>query len=340
MQFKLRHIPAAAATVVLAACGGGADTSPTPTPTPTAGVAVDGYLQFSKVVCDANGNGVADAGETLVYTLADGTFKFPNGCKYGVIVSGGKNADTGLLFVGVLKAPAGATVASPLTTLMAAGISQSQINTALGLPANTDLLNTDPAASTGGKLNNPDLLKKTLAVQQLMQKVAEMSGGLAGDSSSATLMPIYADVAASFATSLKNGVKLNSDDGTLDAAVVNTMVKSAISSVMSSNAVPVAVKTALTNAGGATVLADVTSTSLKVQADAILKATEATITAVTKDRQGNESISESIKKAADDGKLNPNTSTADAAKLAKETETTAAAPTPTPTPPPLSLIHI
>jgi hypothetical protein len=335
MQFKLRHIPAAAATVVLAACGGGNGGVPsTPTPTPTSGVAVDGYLQSSKVVCDTNGNGVADAGEIFVFTLADGTFRFADGCKSGVIVSGGKNADTGLMFVGVLKAPAGATVASPLTTLMAAGMSQSQINTALGLPANTDLLNTDPAASTGGKLNNPDLLKKTLAVQQLMQKVAEMSGGLAGDSSSATLMPIYADVAVSFANSLKNGVKLNSEDGTLDSAMVNTMVKSAISSVMTSSAVPAAVKTALTNAGGASVLADVTSTSLKVQADAILKATEATLTAVTKDRQGNESISESVKKAVDDGKLNANTSTADAAKLSKETETTAAAPTPSPTPPP------
>lgn len=341
MQFKLRHIPAAATAVVLAACGGGNGGVPsTPTPTPTSGVAVDGYLQFSKVVCDANGNGVADAGETLVYTLADGTFRFADGCKFGVLVSGGKNADTGLMFVGVLKAPVGATVASPLTTLMAAGLSQSQINTALGLPANTDLLNTDPAASTGGKLNNPDLLKKTLAVQQLMQKVAEMSGGLAGDSSSATLMPIYSEVAKSFANSLKNGDKLNADDGTLNAAVVNTMVKSAISSVMVSSAVPTAVKTVLTasNAASATQLADAMSSSLKVQADAILKATEANLTAVTKDRQSNESISESIKKAVDDGKLTASTSPAAVTQLAKDTETTAAAPTPTqpptPTPPP------
>ena len=55
MHFKLRLIPAVTAAVLLVACGGGGNPSSTAvTYTPTGGIALDGYLQFAKVVCDTN----------------------------------------------------------------------------------------------------------------------------------------------------------------------------------------------------------------------------------------------------------------------------------------------
>jgi len=170
MHYRLRLIPAATAALLLVACGGGSDSPPPTSYTPSSGVAVDGYLKFAKVVCDTNGNGLGDAGEPTAYTLGgaadSGKFTFPQGCaSHGLIARGGTNADTGLMFVGRLKAPAGATVISPLTTLMVAGMTQAQVIATLGLSASTDLLHTDPVAQA-----DKTLLKKTLAVQQLCRK--------------------------------------------------------------------------------------------------------------------------------------------------------------------------
>ena len=145
MSFKLRLIPAAAAACVIAACGGGDAGAPPGLQipaTPTSGVAVDGYLRDATALCDSNGNGQADAGEATTTTGITGGYTFANGCNAVVVVSGGTNIDTGAPFKGVLKAPAGASVASPLTTLVVAGMSPAKVLSTLGLPANTDLLNT------------------------------------------------------------------------------------------------------------------------------------------------------------------------------------------------------
>ena len=210
----------------MTACGGGggSDLSPAATPTPSSGLAVDGYLSFSKVVCDVNDNGAADLTEPAVFTTTAGKFTFPDACTHAVIVTGGTSADTNLPFTGQLKAPAGSTLASPLTTLLAAGLTSAQLATALGLPATTDFTKGDPAEIANGSYTNPDLFKKILAVQQLMQKVTEVFAGLASATGSATLQPLYAQVAASFAAQLKSsGAVLGSGSGisaTIDAGVV------------------------------------------------------------------------------------------------------------------------
>ena len=336
MLFNLRLIPAAAAALVLAACGGGSNPGPSPNLTPSKGVAVDGYLQFSKVVCDANDNGLFDTGETVVYTLADGSFSFPAGCTHGILVTGGKSADTQLDFVGLLKSPAGATVASPLTTLISAGMTQDQIIKALDLdlPSDTDLLKTDPAATTGGTLNNPELLKKTLAVQQLLQKVTELSISLSSVTGSVASEAVYANVASTFATMLKTSASLIKTDGTLDSDVVKTMVTTAVTNVAASSAVPTEVKTALsaavTKAGGAANISAVAVVALAEQGNALLSATDTTITAVTLAKQGNTSIATSIKAAITQEKLTATTNTASITALAQETATAAITPvTPT-----------
>ena len=331
MAIKLRLTPAAAATLLLVACGGGSNSNQASVFNPTAGVAVDGYLSFAKIVCDTNENGVADVGETAVYTLANGKFVFPEGCANSIIASGGKNADTGLLFSGLLRAPAGSTVVSPLTTLMSAGMSQAQLNTALGLPAGTNLLATDPAAMSGSALVNPQLLKKTLAVQQLLQKVTESLAGLAGASGSATVQPIFREVAAAFASAMSSGAPLIRSDNSVDESVVQALVKAAADRVAAAGPVLTEVKTAIRQIN-ATAMAGMTSGALKVQADAILNASSAAnITAVTLAQQGSEAIASYVyqNKAQLTGTPSPEAIAALGSTLKTQVATGATTPPPT-----------
>jgi hypothetical protein len=85
---------------------------------------VDGYISGAQVVFDTNDDGVCNAQDTLTtMTDAQGKFSLPNGAQsHMVCASGGVDISTGMPFVGELKAPAGATVVTPLTTLIQASI--------------------------------------------------------------------------------------------------------------------------------------------------------------------------------------------------------------------------
>ncbi len=292
MTFKLGLIPAAVAVCLVAACGGGDAGAPPGVQapaTPTSGVAVDGYLRGATALCDANGNGSADAGEASTTTGISGGYTFASGCSAVVVVTGGTNADTGLPFRGMLKAPAGATVASPLTTLIAAGMSQATLLATLGLPAGTDLLNTDPALRGNGTLVNADLLKKTLAVQQLLQQTTDVFAGLAGSSDAGALQQVYGEVAAAFGVLLQGGGALNSGS-TVDGTVVASLVRAAATRVGASSSVPAAVRSAVA-ALNAEALGVVTAGSLKLQAEALLKAADAEVVAVATTSQADTTIS-------------------------------------------------
>ena len=133
MSSVIRLTPAAAAVCVLVACGGGGSANaPTPVVIASSGFAVDGYLSGAAVLCDSNGNGVADTGEISVTTNSSGGYSFPAGCSAALSARGGVSVDTGLPFIGVLKAPAGSSVITPLTTLLAEGLTQVQLKAALG----------------------------------------------------------------------------------------------------------------------------------------------------------------------------------------------------------------
>ena len=312
MNFSLRHIPAAIATMVLAACGGGNSGVPAATPpaaTPTIGVAVDGYLKAATATCDTNGDGVASAGEVSVTTTAVGKYTFPDGCNSVVIVTGGIDIDTDAEFKGVLKAPAGSTVATPLTTLLVAGMTPAQVKSSLGLDDSVDLQTLDPAAKkTDGTLVNPEVMKKSLAVQQLMQKATEAFAGLVGGTGSATLQPIYSEVATAFANSLKTS-KLNSTANTLDQSVVTAMVKAATERVAQSNAVSGTVKLAAA-ALNADTMAQVTAGSLKTQAEAILGASEDKLKEETKKQQSDDKVTNFVATKKTEMGAAPSTATA------------------------------
>jgi hypothetical protein len=281
---------ALAAALLLNACGGG-DAAPPPSPNQTSGFAVDGYLAGASVLCDSNGDGLVTPGEISVSTTSAGLFSFPEGCTAGLVITGGTNIDTGLPFVGMLRGPAGAKAVTPLTTLMVHGLSKEQINSALGLPAGIDLANTDPAATDGaGALLNEALLKKTLAVQQLVQKTSEMLNGLTSPVDKAALPAIYNEVAAAFADFLRAGARLNVSDTVLDQAVVGQLVNAAALRVAAAPALSAPVRAAAQSVNPQA-LAGVTAGSLKIQAEAILAASgAAAVTAETLQQQSDPQI--------------------------------------------------
>lgn len=164
MKTRNALLPLAAA-LALVACGGGGGGSATPT---TSGRAVDGYLSGSTVFCDANRNGVQDTGETSTTTDGNGNFSFSGSCGGLLVVSGGTDTATGHAFKGFLKAVPGSAYVTPLTTMLAdTGLTQAQLNVALGLPANTDVTRVDPMAA-----GNEEILRQTLVVQQVLQQLA------------------------------------------------------------------------------------------------------------------------------------------------------------------------
>lgn len=225
----LRLLPLAAAVSMIFGCGGGGDgdtTATTPNPTTSTGTVVDGYVSGASVVCDANNNGILDAGEASTTTNATGDFSFSPSCGASIFASGGTNIDTGLPLVGLLKAPAGATMVTPLTTLVASGMTIEQVAVALGLPAGTDVTTADP-------MKDVALQKATLVVQQIMQKTAETLAALAG---STDVNGIYAGVAAAVADTLAaSATPLIAADGTVDLALVTTSVAAAVTVVGATN---------------------------------------------------------------------------------------------------------
>jgi hypothetical protein len=265
---------ALAVASALTACGGGGSdasapvviTPPTVTPTALKGVMVDGYVRGATVFCDTNNNGTLDTGETSVTTDSTGAFEFTGGCSAAIVGFGGTNVDTGFAFSGTLKAPAGSSVITPLTTLLVGtGLTASQLNALLSLPTGTDVTKVDPANG-----QNDELFKKTLAVQQLLDSLARTTAAKAGNSDVKT---VYTRIASDFAKALATqsaSAQVIKSSGDLDATVLTTVV----------GALPdvVALKLVSTDLGAAV-------GSLIEEAQQFAKATPAQIVAISKSLQ-------------------------------------------------------
>ena len=313
MQSTSNAMLAIAVALSVVACGGGNSGSPqAEIPTPTSGRAVDGYLSLADATCDANEDGLVSAGEVTVKTSSDpatlGKYTFPNGCSHGVIVKGGIDAGTGAAFKGVLRAPAGSSVATPLTTLLVSGLTQAQVRASLGISDNVDLQEVDPAATSGGTLVNADLMRKTLAVQQLIQKATDVLTGLVAGEGSDTVQPVYAEVAAAFANSLKTQTLVQSPT-TVDETVVAALVKAAVEKVRGSDRVTAAVKNAAT-AVNADSVGEVVKGGLKLHADQILGAAADKLNDETKKQQEDDKVKTFVAEKKGDLTAAPTTDTA------------------------------
>jgi hypothetical protein len=327
MKFAYQYLPAAFLGLLLASCGGGGGGAGGLTVVPTNGIAVDGYLVGSEVVCDADGNGFASATNVKVSTTAGGKYTFSQGCNHAVAVRGGKSEDTQANFVGLLRAPKGATVVSPLTSLIVAGVAQDRLNAALGLPSNTNLSTTDPMlAGPNTEPVNPALKTRTLALAQLLQTHSERISGLDAKGVS-NVAVVYDAVVKGIAQALASGVApvLVQSDKTANLVVLSQLVNAATDAVIGSTAVVPEIKdklSALDRADGSNALANASAIGLKTAIDDYLsKVSQANILQVATSRQLPLVVtSDAILKAISQGTLTGNTSDADVEALAKEAD--------------------
>jgi hypothetical protein len=291
MKFAYQYLPAAFLGLLLASCGGGGGGAGGLTVVPTNGIAVDGYLVGSEVVCDADGNGFASATNVKVSTTAGGKYTFSQGCNHAVAVRGGKSEDTQANFVGLLRAPKGATVVSPLTSLIVAGVAQDRLNAALGLLNNTNLSTTDPMlAGSNFEPVNSALKTRTLALAQLLQTHSERISGLDVKGAS-NVSVVYDAVVKAIAQALASvdAPVLVQSDKTINLAVLNQLLNAATDEVIGSTAVLAEVKDklrALDRANGSNSLANASAISLKTALeDYLSRDSQADIFQVAKMRQ-------------------------------------------------------
>ncbi|MEN9774134.1 MAG: hypothetical protein RL322_1204, partial [Pseudomonadota bacterium] len=183
------------------------------------GTVIDGYLVGAKV------SRVSDSSK-FVFTDADGKFSGLTGT--GPIrvdgVAEGNNGlgtidrSTGQPFRGVLFAPAGSDVVTPLTTLIQlridAGATQEQaiqqVRTALGLDAGFNLLTTDPIAAFAQTQSAAalDVLKAGVQLATLLQALSDDSAE-------------FADLARRVADQAATGQPINLADDALILTLAN-----------------------------------------------------------------------------------------------------------------------
>ncbi len=141
----------------------------------TTGTVIDGYVAGARIFFDANGNGTYDEGEVVATTDANGRFVLVGEPRGTMIALGGINTDTGLPNLIALKAPAGSTAVTPLTTLLAelveSGVdlttAMAQTLRAFGLPEGLDLTAFDFLSADA----DPTL---AFAVQKVATQIASL----------------------------------------------------------------------------------------------------------------------------------------------------------------------
>jgi hypothetical protein len=276
-------------SMALAACGGGGSSSGPVTQ--SSGKAVDGYIANATVVCDSDLSGNRSSADSVAFTNEKGDFSHTPGCEAPLFVTGGYSIDTGLPFRGTLKAPAGSSVVTPLTTLLAdAGLTEAQLLNSLGLPAGTEIQNTDPGkVNADGSPANAELMRKTLVVQQIAQQAAYAIGRLAGDTSTFALQEIYSAVAKAIAGTLKDNpsAKLFSGgqgDISINSALLGNMVASAVQTVQASNDANLAVVKQAVAAIAPGSVSTLISPSIAFQSEQLLTAS-GNLTELTKSAQ-------------------------------------------------------
>ena len=161
------------------------------------GQAVEGYIAGATVFADADADGELDASEASATTDANGNFTLVGGSG-PLILSGGVDVATGQAFIGVLRAPAGSTVVTPLTTLVAAGLTPAQVSAAFGLDPAIDLLHFDPipAVLAGSAAAAQVLAAGTQVQNTLAQASALLSGAGVADPGAAVLAALVDAIGA------------------------------------------------------------------------------------------------------------------------------------------------
>ena len=164
------------------------------------GRVIDGYVRGATVFGDRNGNGVADADEWRTQTDASGAYTLPANENSRLVVSGGTDLLTGRPLPGLYLAPPGATVVTPVTSLILAvtardpaltpSLAGGLVSRAFGLPQ-VDLLNYDPMQVLGltgvSAEARAAALKVLSASLQIGNVIGQIGSALAAELGAATL---------------------------------------------------------------------------------------------------------------------------------------------------------
>ncbi len=170
----------------------------------SSGQAIDGYIAGATVFADADLDGVLDTSEARATTDAGGNFTLVGGSG-PLVMYGGTDVSTGVAFVGTLRAPAGSTVVTPLTTLVAALVDQGQtasqattnVLLSFGLAPIVDLLNFDPVAAViAGDPNAAAVLGAGIQVQNTIVQLSALLTGAGATDAGAAVITELANLAA------------------------------------------------------------------------------------------------------------------------------------------------
>ena len=262
----LRLLAIAGIVGSLTACGGGGGSSVQTLPN-SDGALISSYIAKATVTLDINDDGVCGDNEPKVVSDMQGHYSFPGLGLHMVCSDGGYNTTTNLPVVGQLKAPAGAEVVTPLSTLVVAltqttpgqaptpeqtAAAQAKLETQLGLPAGA--ISLDPMAVSA---TQPKIEQINSAVQVLLQTVATSVTAFAGvqapdvsasGSEKKALDAVFANAAVAVATVLTTPnaapVDLTSTSATNAAAFVQSVVETTVTKVQSDPAAIAAVQAA------------------------------------------------------------------------------------------------
>ena len=206
------------------------------------GNVVKGPLSNALVGLDYDGDGVVDS--STVRTDADGGFTFtPTQASYTVIAVTDEStidASSGTVLSGItLKAPSGATVVTPTTTLMEeGGLTAAQVMEVLGLPEGVDPLTFNAFAvgvNAGDALAVEKVSHQIMSVVRAFAAAAEGAGASQSDAFEAALSSV-AEVVKTKAAKLTD-VNASFSDKTLDLsnatdlAMIQTEITTAVATV-------------------------------------------------------------------------------------------------------------
>ena len=199
--------------------------------TSSTGTVTDGYLANATVFADANENGVLDIGEASTTTDANGDFTL-NGGVGPIVAYGGVDISTGLAFEGVMTAPAGSTVVTPVTTLinqvmenddtLSATQAATLVASNLGLGVTGDaLLAYDPTEVAANSESTAEEIATALEVQSISVQIINIMSQVAQ----------AADYATNGATNEQQGAldtvealaSLVTDGGSIDLTSTSTI---------------------------------------------------------------------------------------------------------------------
>ncbi len=325
---KIMLATSIAALLIMTGCSSSSDATKGSVNTIISGTAIDGVISGATVCIDVNTNEQCDTGEPTDITDFNGKFDLDSAGVTGpLLLIGGTDQGTGLAFSGLLKAPAGSTVVTPLTSATQALVengksveeAEKTIKKALGIEdVNVDLMSYDPFEAIGkGDAKAKDILEATAKLQTIVHAV---SSSIAGADSGTDISDTMDSAMANIAQSLEDAVELAGDnDVVIDKSLVSNATKETANEVFKFNTKAKVAAKAIAESAAVEAIAVAEQTARKIATADDLTEVETNFNAgmiIT-----NESLEDSVEKKSADAKASvtdANVAAIDAAQKKQE----------------------